>query len=296
MGLAMLASTLALETVTASLLVSLLASVASAQTPASSSEAGSSRPFEILDNSFFVEEAFNQEPGIFQNITGLSLASGDEWELGFTQEWPVISQAHQFSYSVPVLATMTPGLGETQRGLGDVLVNYRYQALTEAPGRPAFSPRFSVVLPTGGESRGLGQGSAGLEINLPFSKQWQDVYWHWNAGFTLLPRAYAGEQPGETETRRESLLSPRLAGSAIYRVRPMFNLMLEIVAQFDETPNPTGSTDRDTMVLFSPGFRQGWNVGDQQLVFGLALPIILTDTDDRTSLFGYFSYELPFGR
>src|SRR5687767_503699 len=32
---------------------------------------GSSRPWEITDNSFLVEEAFNQEPGIFQNIFGI---------------------------------------------------------------------------------------------------------------------------------------------------------------------------------------------------------------------------------
>ena len=65
------------------------------------------------------------------------------WGFNFTQEWPVVSQAHQFSYTVSALDN---GDGA---GVGDTLLNYRYQALTEGPGRPAFSPRVSLVLPTG---------------------------------------------------------------------------------------------------------------------------------------------------
>src|SRR5918992_1519983 len=45
-----------------------------------------SPPFEISDNSFLVEEAFNQEAGVFQNIFNLVVADGGEWEAGFTQE------------------------------------------------------------------------------------------------------------------------------------------------------------------------------------------------------------------
>ena len=58
----------------------------------------SDRPFEITDNSFLVEEAFNQEPGIFQNIATFRLDGRDEWETTFTQEWPVFSQAHQLAW------------------------------------------------------------------------------------------------------------------------------------------------------------------------------------------------------
>jgi len=37
---------------------------------------------------------------------------------------------------------------------GDTLINYRFQALTEGSRRPAFSPRLSVILPTGSEGVG----------------------------------------------------------------------------------------------------------------------------------------------
>ena len=103
----------------------------------------------------------------------------------------------------------------TNVGFGDALINYRYQAMMEGPGRPAFSPRVSVVLPFGNVPRGLGDGSAGLQFNLPFSKQTGDWYWHWNAGLTWLPQAELDLEPG----RQENLSSPFLAGSAIYRLR-----------------------------------------------------------------------------
>src|ERR1041384_2418257 len=60
------------------------------------------RPVEgIMDNSFLVEEAYNQEPGVVQHIftTFYSVtrsAGHDEhaWASAFTQEWPIFSQRH----------------------------------------------------------------------------------------------------------------------------------------------------------------------------------------------------------
>lgn len=110
--------------------------------------------FAIMDNSFFVEEAFNQEAGIFQNIVGAARISG-QWVLAFTQEWPVVSQTHQFSYTVPWLD------GGAGYGVGDVLLNYRFQSTLDAPGIPAFSPRLSIILPTGSTTRGRGTAPRG---------------------------------------------------------------------------------------------------------------------------------------
>ena len=55
----------------------------------------------IQDNSFLVEEAYNQEPGVVQHILNLlvtSKAGQKESSPSFTQEWPIFSQQHQFSY------------------------------------------------------------------------------------------------------------------------------------------------------------------------------------------------------
>ena len=221
----------------------------------------SSRKFEITDNSFLVEEAFNQESGIFQNIATWTRGDDGEWEASFTQEWPAPGMTHQFSYTVPFLA-----LGG-RRGISDVLVNYRYQLWQEREGHPAISPRFSVILPTGREQDGLGAGTVGLQVNGPISKQFGDLYVHGNAGWTWLPGV-------ERMTH--------VAGSGIWRVAPMFNLMLEAVVDLDEA------------ITVSPGFRRGWNMGDRQVVVGAAVPVTRAGGTTTAALLTYFSYELPF--
>jgi hypothetical protein len=264
-----------------------LASAAAAQ-PAPPAPARN-EPFSITDNSFLVEEAFNQERGVFQNIFGATRAGG-HWASSFTQEWPAPSQQHQLSYTV---SWLDAGLGA---GFGDTLINYRYQALTEENGRPAFSPRASLILPSGRASRGRGFGSVGLQLNMPFSKQTGDWYWHWNGGLTWLPRARVDlpRSDGTISSRRANLASPFVAGSGIFRVRQMLNLMLESYVVFEESIGEDG-VKRDTAVTLSPGVRGGFNVGDKQIVLGAALPITWSDGRDA-GLFVYLSYELPFRR
>lgn len=120
------------QAVQALLLCLLMPGLALAQSVASARPA-SGEPFDILDNSFLVEEAFNREAGIFQNIFGYQ-RQDRAWSFAFTQEWPVVSQEHQFSYTLPFA-----GLAG-QSGFGDILLTYRYQATLERPGVPAFSP------------------------------------------------------------------------------------------------------------------------------------------------------------
>jgi DtxR family Mn-dependent transcriptional regulator len=257
--------------VVAALLVLALAAGASAQS--SGAAASGSEPFRITDNSFLVEEAFNQEAGIFQNIFNASRSNGD-WVATFTQEWPVVSQKHQFSY------TLLWGSQDGDAEFGDTLLNYRYQAMLEGPGRPAFSPRVSLILPT---ATGGGD-STGLQFNLPFSKQTGEVYWHWNAGLTWLRAAEDGEET-------HSVTSPFLAGSAIVRLLPMLNAMVETVLLFDEQAN----IGRETTVILSPGVRGGWDIGDHQLILGAAVPFTWAGDSARdTAAFFYVSYELPF--
>jgi DtxR family Mn-dependent transcriptional regulator len=250
------------------------ASAARAQPPPSGP---ASEPFRITDNSFLVEEAFNQEAGIFQNIFNTARNDG-AWASSFTQEWPVVSQAHQFSYTL----VWVNGTGAS---FGDVLLNYRYQATMEGPGRPAFSPRLSLILPTGDE--GAGGGSAGLQFNLPFSKQTNEIYWHWNAGMTWRPSAGSGAEAPSLET-------PFLAGSAIVRLHPMFNAMLETVLLSEEEASGPGTTARRELFTLSPGVRGGWDLGDHQLILGVAVPITWRGGERETAAFFYLSYELPF--
>jgi len=73
----------------------------------------------IKDNSFLIEEAYNQEWGVVQHISAFSrVEGGGEWVYTFTQEWPVPNERHQLGFTLPVL-----GLGsgpKSNTGLGDV--------------------------------------------------------------------------------------------------------------------------------------------------------------------------------
>jgi hypothetical protein len=248
----------------------------------SSAALAQSRPFAVLDNSFLVEEAFNQEPGIFQNIFGIHADAGDGWEAAFTQEWPVFSQTHQISYTVGALGA------NGSSGLADLMINYRWQATSESTSSPAFSPRLSIIFATGDAERGFGSGGPGWQINLPFSKQFGDTYLHWNAGFTHTPSA-------EIAGREYNLLTPHVAVSGIWRMRPMFNLMLESLVEWEHSADGDG-TRRETGVTLSPGFRTGWDVGETQTIFGFAVPIAMSGDATSAGVFGYVSYELPFIR
>lgn len=260
---------------TAALVLAFLGLTSAALAQAPPAPARTVEPFQIMDNSFLVEEAYNQEPRIFQNIFGFSRQSGD-WQLTFTQEWPAPSMRHQLSYTVGAESAAA------KSGFADVYVNYRFQAMEEAPGRPAFSPRLSLIVPSGRQAAGGGEG--GLQTNMPFSKQRGDVAYHWNAGLTWLPR-------GE----RNDLLSPFIAGSAIYRLRPMLHLMLESVLKFDAAETPAGGTTHDRSFTLSPGVRGGWTLAeDTQLILGAAIPMTRVSGESSVGVFGYLSYELPY--
>jgi hypothetical protein len=259
------------------------ASLASAQPPPPAPKE-EPRGFGIIDNSFLVEEAFNQEPGIFQNIFTWTRDADGMWTGVVTQEWPLPNMTHQFSYTIPFSSNATTA------GVNDVLLNYRYQLVRESSTRPALAPRISLVLPTGGELEERGLGVYGLQINVPLSKRFGDVYLHANGGWTWSHGVQTASSAGAASV---NLTSPQIAGSGVWQMTPMFDLMLEASLLFDEHVVDAAAT-RSRSVTLSPGFRRGWNFGDRQLVVGAALPISRSEGTTEVAALGYFSYELPF--
>ena len=141
--------------------------------------------------------------------------------------------------------------------------NYRYQLLEEGPGRPALAPRVTVLCPTGNAGRGLGVGAWGWQFTLPASKQVHDFYFHGDAGLTWYPRVKSidSRSAGAATAPDVTLTSPYIAGSTVYRLKPMFNLMLE-------SGHMAGRRGRmatvDVGLTVLAGFRTGWNIGDAQ--------------------------------
>jgi hypothetical protein len=259
----------------------------------------------IRDNSFLIEEAYNQEPGVVQHIfTGLLSGTGDDRALdfSFTQEWPVFSQTHQLSYTLPY-AFLDSDTAEHDSGLGDVLLNYRYQLSDDAGAWPAFSPRVSLVFPSGDEDRGFGDGVLGYQINLPFSKTLSDhVYANLNLGLTYLPDVGFEFSNGRRPHERD-LLHFNIGASVIYAVNDSLHLMLEAAGNFEQGLEEYSTFEggrrrvqrpRSNDVVISPGVRWATNLPDLQLVYGLAFPIGVTDDAMDYGVFLYLSIEHPF--
>jgi len=259
--------------------------------------AAAERPIDVIeDNSFLIEEAYNQEEGVVQHIfNGLYTTSGGRhgWGFTFTQEWPVFSQDHQFSYTIPSYRLMDG----TDRvyGIGDILLNYRYQALYEGGMLPAFAPRFSLILPTGSRQKGTGNNVVGYQWNLPFSKKVADrLALHANFGLTYLPKVKA-PPAGTGPSPKESLVSYNVGGSAIVALLPRLHFMLEWVGNFDQGFNDAGKRERLFRSTISPGFRTAIvNEEKLQIVAGAAAPIGLNRRTDNIGAFLYFSVEHDF--
>ncbi len=239
----------------------------------------------IRDNSFLVEEAYNQEARVVQHISVLSLARhGDGWEYGFTQEWPAGSLRHQLSVTVPILNAADA------TGIGDVALNYRYQLAFDDVSGDAFAPRLSLVLPTGDAEQGRGTSSLGLQVNLPFSWGWhRALVTHWNVGGAWTPsaRAPAG---GRAATRDVTA-----AASAIWLLKPKLNVMLEFAWAREELAVGRHARLAQESAWISPGLRAAIDFpSGLQIVPGLAFPIGLGPTDGEKRVLAYLSLEHGF--
>ncbi len=265
----------------------------------------------ISDNSFLIEEAYNQEPGVVQHIFNWV----PSWERGangqrafdftFTQEWPLFSQKHQISYVIPLSSyneTPAGGGGSSASGLGDIILNYRYQLLNDDPEEGekkdfvACAPRFSLILPSGDPDLGLGNGKLGYQVNIPFSKSLERSAYHFNMGLTATPGVTAGVNPA-IPYQGDTLNGYNLGGSAIYFLKPNFHLMLEVAASWEDQLLYSGLEDKQCNVYLSPGFRWApYTKDNTQWTLGLGLPIGVTPETPDIGVFFYMSFEHGFKR
>jgi hypothetical protein len=247
--------------------VSALVWVLMAVWPSARPAVGQSRA--IADNSFLIEEAYNQEPGVVQHIGAWqrSLRSAP-WLFTFTQEWPLGTQRHQLSYTLAFQRIDSP---LRNSGLGDAAVNYRYQLLP-ATDRVALSPRVSLLLPTGRRERGLGTGEVGAQLNVPVSVTLgSSLVSHWNAGLGAVSR----------------VTTYNLGASMIWLLRPSFNVVVE-VAWTDQTAGPPS-------LVVNPGVRWAHNfAGGLQIVPGVAFPVGVGPSRGDRAAFLYLSFEHRF--
>jgi hypothetical protein len=234
----------------------------------------------IEDNSFLIEEAYNQDPGVIQHISEFQYMKNKTWLYTFTDEWPVPGRKHQLSTTIPVLYN-------NERGLGDVALNYRYQAIFK--NRWAFSPRLSLLLPTGNYKKGLGAGVLIYQLSLPFSYLLsRKIVTHYNLGVTIVPNTKNanGSKFGQT------IFNYGL--STILLLNTNFNFMLEVIGNtmFIKTNNI--ETKVSNSIFINPGFRFAINYkSGLQIVPGVAVPIGLDSSKGALGVLAYLSFEHP---
>lgn len=257
--------------------------------PAAPAGADEAWPPAIEDNSFLVEEAYNQEAGVVQWIFSHAYTQpGNQWVGTFTNEWPVPGLDHQLSYTIPYKLADDDG----DVGLGDVLLNYRYQALAGGERGWWFAPRLSVLVPTGDWRDGLGNGAPGVQVGLPVSRRVvRQLVVHLNAGAQYVPDT-RGRDP-RTGTFDADTWAASGGASLVWLVAPPFNVMLEILGVHARQPAGEGRTTSDDVVLASPSFRYAVDTAKGQLVLGAGFPLGLTDDSPDWGALLYLSWEAP---
>jgi hypothetical protein len=246
-------------------------------------------PKGIQDNSFLVEEAYNQEDGVIQHISSVqrSIETGS-WVYSETDEWPLRTIKHQLSLTTQ--ATHSGNYKGSGVGWGDTVINYRYQAFGSGETRVAFSPRLSLVTPTGNSALGRGIGGVALQTNLPMSVVVaKNFVTHWNAGATWAP--HAKDDLGQ----RAGTVGVNLGQSMIWLAKPDFNVMLETVWNSGEGVVGKGKTERVSSIYLNPGVRGAFNFkSGLQIVPGFAVPVGVGPSTGDKGLIFYLSFEHPF--
>jgi hypothetical protein len=273
-----------------SLLLAAVAAIATGQAASTPEGKPSHPPHAIQDNSFLVEEAYNQEEGIVQHINLFQKnPRTGEWVAAFTQEYPFPGIRHQLSYTVPY--QRIDAAAGTATGLGDLAINYRYQWIGNDEAAIAVAPRFTLFVPSGDERRGLGAGSTGVQIAVPASTVLSpDWIAHWNVGATVTPSAR------NERGQKANTFGYYFGGSLIWLGRS-FDVLVETVWSSAESVAAPRRVERTTIFLVSPGIRWSYDYSSGlQIVPGIGVPIGLGSSRGQYSILLYLSFEHPFRR
>lgn len=250
-------------------------------------------PMELEDNSFLMEEAFNQGMGVIQNISTLTFDAADPvLKYSFTQEIPITDKGHQFSYSL--YYTIKANERGSRSGFGDLVLSYRPLLLDE-DNWMMMIPRFSFLIPTGDAAASLGTGGLGLQFNLAITKRLsKSIVTHYNVGVTryLSYNHYSLVNEQKTLTSQRNITNKNAGASVVWHATAMLNVMLEFVSSFDKSINDDGKIKPDNLHLLNPGIRYAFEVNNMQVVPGIAAPLDFKRGNiPHAQLMFYLSFE-----
>jgi hypothetical protein len=241
----------------------------------------------IQDNSFLIEEAYNQERGIVQHISTFRTHRGSsDFEGQFTQEWPLGGITHQISYDLPLIRA------NKETGIGDVRINYRYQLIGSGDTQLAMAPRVSVALPTGDWRRDRGSGGFSVETLVPVSYVISPLFTtHVNIGGDVTPSAR------NSKGDRATTYGLTLGHSLILTGHPNIHFLVETLYTRELQVVGKDATEWSDDLVVSPGVRGAFNFASGlQIVPGVAVPIGVGPSHGQRGAFLYLSFEHPFSR
>jgi len=253
------------------------------------------RPIDgFADHSFLIEEAYNQELGEVQHTLKAVYSSDFRrrgWSFNLEQEWWLFTEDHQIAFSLPFSNIREEG--KAQRGVGDVLIGYRYQLTEERPNIPAVAPTFSLILPTGDRDKGTGDGVVGFEWRIAASKKVAPrLALHANLGLTHLPNVRAPLEDGRRLSPKRSLVSYDVGASGVLALFSDIHMLLEWVGEFEQEINEEGKRERVFKAILSPGIRAAViNKDGLQTVLGVGIPIGVSGPAENYGVFLYLSIE-----
>jgi hypothetical protein len=247
-----------------------------------------SLPAPIQDNSFLIEEAYNQEDGVIQHVSCFQKLTTGDWAFAQTDEWPLRSLKHQLS--VTVAATHAGDFPASGAGWGDTFINYRYQLLGTGETRLAVAPRLSLLLPSGNQVMGRGIGGPGLQTNFPLSLVVNRyIVTHWNVGATWVPQAKNERQ------QKATAISTNVGQSVVWLIKPRFNALVEILWTSNAEVVGAGRTTQQHDLYVSPGIRWAYNFkSGLQIVPGVGLPLGVGPSGGDRGVIFYLSFEHPY--
>ena len=242
----------------------------------------------IQDNSFLIEEAYNQEKRVVQHILVAERSRGSVTGFEFTQEWPLRGLRHQLSYSVPF--ELSEGIS-----VGDAMINYRYQLRGDGDAIIAVAPRISLILPTsgtGGEPALLAF-EAMMPSSIVIARQ---LVTHSNFGASV--GQLIDPQPASDGADLGGKMTTVMLGqSVVWLAHPNLNFLIEALWQRSDFDPRSSFRARNssTEATLAPGLRGAFNLASgMQIVPGFAIPFGIGPSSGERSVFLYLSVEHSF--
>jgi hypothetical protein len=241
----------------------------------------------IEDNSFLLEEAFNQEWGVYQFIQKYQTAKvAKGYEYSFENEIPITDKTQQFSYEFAFGRPDSAGHG----AISDVTLNYRLQPYNKDG--VLLADRFGLILPTGRVDKNAGNGVYGFEFMQAGTIAINENFvTHFNFGFDVLPNAKTAGID-----KRRTLSSFTGGSSIIYLWKDNVNLLFEALLQSGQSTNPDGSKTADTTLTLNPGMRfaMDFEWQETQIVPGISFPTEVLNGPTEHGVLVYLSIEPKF--